>query len=49
MLVSRPFDPVGHFVADATVPAGKTRYDLIATLPDGEVLSTYVVISLGPS
>ncbi len=47
ILVSRPFDPVGHFVADANIPSGKTRYDLIATLPDGEVLSTYVVITPG--
>jgi hypothetical protein len=49
ILVSRPFDPIGHFVADATVPPGKTRYDLIAALPDGEVLSTYVVIAPGAS
>ena len=47
ILVSRPFDPVGHYVADVTVPSGKTRYDLIATLADGEVLSTYVVIAPG--
>ncbi len=49
VLVSRPFDPVGHYVADANVSAGKTRYDLIATLADGEVLSTYVVITPGSS
>ena len=49
VLVSRPFDPVGHFVANATVPSGKTRYDLIATLADGEVLSTYVPnLAVGP-
>jgi copper transport protein len=47
ILVSRPFDPIGHFVADANVPPGKTRFDLIATLPDGEVLSTYVVVTPG--
>ncbi len=49
ILVSKPFDPIGHFVANANIPSGKTRYDLIATLPDGEVLSTYVVISPGSS
>jgi hypothetical protein len=47
ILVSRPFDPIGHYVADVTVPTGRTRYDLIATLADGEVLSTYVVIAPG--
>ena len=31
ILVSRRLDPIGHFVADATVPAGATRYDILAT------------------
>ena len=28
ILVSRRLDPIGHFVADATIPAGPTRYDI---------------------
>lgn len=47
ILVARRFDPTGHFIADATIPAGRTRFDLIATLPGGEVLSTYMIITPG--
>jgi hypothetical protein len=47
VLAARRLDPVGHWVADAQVPAGKTRFDIIATLPSGEVLATYVIITLG--
>ncbi|MBV8301546.1 MAG: FixH family protein, partial [Candidatus Dormibacteraeota bacterium] len=44
ILVSRRLDPVGHWVADASKPKGATRFDIIATLPTGEVLATYVIM-----
>ena len=47
ILVSRRLDPIGHFVADATVPSGTTRYDIIATTQSGQAISTYIVITPG--
>jgi copper transport protein len=47
ILVSRRLDPIGHFVADATVPSGATRYDILATTQSGQAISTYVVITPG--
>ncbi len=47
ILVTRRLDPIGHFVADATVPAGATRYDILATTQSGQAISTYVVITPG--
>ena len=41
ILVTRRLDPIGHFVADATVPAGATRYDIIATTNSGAAVATY--------
>jgi hypothetical protein len=47
ILVTRRLDPIGHFVADATVPAGPARYDIIGTTQSGQTISTYVVITPG--
>lgn len=47
ILVSRRLDPIGHFVADATVPAGATRYDILATTATGVAIATYVTITPG--
>jgi len=47
ILVSRRLDPTGHFVADATVPHGQTRFDIIATTQSGQAIATYVVITPG--
>jgi copper transport protein len=47
ILVSRRLDPIGHFVADANVPAGATRYDIIATTQTGVAITTYVMITPG--
>jgi len=47
ILVSRRLDPIGHFVADADVPAGATRYDVIATTTSGVAIATYVTITPG--
>ncbi len=47
ILVSRRLDPIGHFVADATVPADATRFDILATTQSGQTISTYVVITPG--
>jgi len=47
ILVSRRLDPIGHFVADATVPSGPTRYDIIATTDSGAAIATYLTISPG--
>lgn len=47
ILVSRRVDPIGHFVADATIPSGATRYDIIATTQTGVAISTYVTITPG--
>lgn len=48
ILVTRRLDPIGHFVADATVPPGPTRYDIIATTAAGAAIATYVTITAGP-
>jgi putative copper export protein len=47
ILVSRRLDPIGHFVADATVPAEATRFDILATTPSGQAITTYIVITPG--
>jgi copper transport protein len=47
ILVSRRLDPIGHFVADATVPAVATRFDILATTPSGQAITTYIVITPG--
>lgn len=47
ILVSRRLDDIGHFVADATVPAGKTRFDILATTRAGQSVATYIVITPG--
>jgi copper transport protein len=47
ILVTRRLDPIGHFVSDATVPAGPTRYDILGTTQTGQSISTYVVITPG--
>jgi len=47
ILVSRRLDPVGHFVADVTVPTGASRYDIIATTETGVAIATYVTITPG--
>ena len=47
ILVSRQLDPIGHFVSDATVPAGPTRFDIIATTSTGVAITTYVTIVPG--
>jgi hypothetical protein len=47
ILVSRRLDPIGHFVADATVPAAPTRFDILATTQSGQAIDTYVVITPG--
>jgi copper transport protein len=47
ILVSRRLDPVGHFVADATVPPGATRFDILATTASGQAIATYIAITPG--
>jgi copper transport protein len=47
ILVSRRLDPFGHFVADATVPPGATRFDILATTGTGQAIATYIVITPG--
>jgi copper transport protein len=47
ILVSRRLDPIGHFVADANVPVGATRYDIIATTQTGAAIATYVTFTPG--
>jgi hypothetical protein len=47
ILVSRRLDAIGHFVADATVPAGATRYDILAATQTGVAIATYVTITPG--
>jgi hypothetical protein len=47
ILVTRRLDPVGHFVSDAGVPAGATRYDILGTTQSGQAISTYVVVTPG--
>jgi copper transport protein len=47
ILVPTRLDPIGHFVAAATVPAGPTRFDIIATTQSGVAITTYVTITPG--
>jgi putative copper export protein len=47
ILVSRRLDPIGHFVADATVPPGATRFDILATTSSGQAIATYIAITPG--
>ncbi|MBV8195593.1 MAG: CopD family protein [Candidatus Dormibacteraeota bacterium] len=47
ILVARRLDDIGHFVADATVPAGKTRFDILATTRSGQAITTYITITPG--
>jgi copper transport protein len=47
ILVSRRLDPIGHFVADATVPSGATRFDILATTSSGQAIATYISITPG--
>ena len=47
ILVHRRLDDIGHFVADATVPAGTTRFDVLATAVDGRAFSTFINLTPG--
>jgi copper transport protein len=47
ILVPTRLDPIGHFVAPATVPAAPTRFDIIATTRTGVAIATYVTITPG--
>jgi copper transport protein len=47
ILVPTRLDPIGHFAAPATVPAGPTRFDIIATTKAGSAIATYVTITPG--
>jgi copper transport protein len=47
ILVPTRLDPIGHFVAPATVPAAPTRFDIIATTKTGVAIATYVTITPG--
>jgi len=47
ILVSRRLDPIGHFVADATVPPGATRFDILAATASGQAIATYILITPG--
>lgn len=47
ILPSRRLDDVGHFVADAHVPGGQTRFDILATTRSGQAVSTYILITPG--
>ncbi|MDE3193753.1 MAG: copper resistance protein CopC/CopD [Chloroflexota bacterium] len=47
LLAARPFDPTGHYVANVTVGAGPTRFDVLATTASGQALATYLVITPG--
>ncbi len=47
ILVPTRLDPIGHFVAPATVPAGPTRFDILATTQSGVAIATYVTITPG--
>jgi len=46
-LTLRRLDSIGHFVADANVRTGSSRFDIIASTASGEVLSTYIELSPG--
>jgi copper transport protein len=47
ILVPTRLDPIGHFVAAATVPAEPTRFDIIATTKTDVAIATYVTIIPG--
>jgi copper transport protein len=47
ILVSRRLDPIGHFVADATVPPGATRFDILAATASGQAIATYILLTPG--
>jgi putative copper export protein len=47
ILVTRRLDEIGHFVSDATVPAGGARFDILATTVAGQSIATYIVITPG--
>lgn len=47
ILVKRRLDPIGHFVSDATVPAGTTRFDLLGTTVSGQSVATFINITPG--
>jgi copper transport protein len=47
ILVSRRLDPIGHFVADATVPPGSTRFDILASTESGQAINTYILLTPG--
>lgn len=47
ILVHRRLDSIGHFVADATVPAGTTRFDVLATTASGQSVATYINLTPG--
>jgi copper transport protein len=47
ILVPTRLDPIGHFVAAATVPAAPTRFDIIATTKTGVAIATYVTVTPG--
>jgi copper transport protein len=44
-LTLRRLDDIGHFVADANVAHGATRFDMIATTSSGNVISTYLELA----
>jgi copper transport protein len=47
ILVSRRLDPIGHFVADATVPPGATRFDILASTKSAQAIATYILLTPG--
>jgi len=47
ILVSRRLDPIGHFVADATVPPVTTRFDILATTESGQAIASYILLTPG--
>jgi copper transport protein len=47
ILVSRRLDPIGHFVADASVLAAPTRFDILGTTESGAAIASYVVFTPG--
>ncbi len=47
ILVKRRLDDIGHFVSDATVPAGTTRFDLLATTTSGQSVATHIDLKPG--
>ena len=47
ILVHRRLDSIGHFVADANVAAGTTRFDVLATTTSGQSVATYINLTPG--